>query len=66
MQQQRLTNASGTSLFDVVVSHEGPSSDFGFTISVFSNDKIKIEDGPVPLPFTSTVRLFVFPRFFGT
>ncbi|GAA5855375.1 hypothetical protein JCM5353_001745 [Sporobolomyces roseus] len=48
----RLHTPSDTPLFDLVISHEGSSTDFSFTIKAFSNDKIQIENGPPPLPYS--------------
>ncbi|GAA5870476.1 hypothetical protein JCM16303_002018 [Sporobolomyces ruberrimus] len=52
----RAQRSPESSAFDVVVSHEGPSSEFSFTLSVFSNDKIRIEEGAAPLPYTVSVQ----------
>ena len=56
--QHRIVNSSNTSAFDVVVSHEGPSSDFSFTLAVYSNDKVQIRDGDPALSYSASVRNF--------
>lgn len=41
---------AGANLYDVTIAHEGPSSTFTFTLLALSNHKVKIMDGPAPLP----------------
>ncbi|GAA6031892.1 hypothetical protein JCM8097_003322 [Rhodosporidiobolus ruineniae] len=36
---------------DLLVSHEGLASSFSLTLQAFSNDKIKLVDGPAKLPY---------------
>ncbi|GAA5995569.1 hypothetical protein JCM5350_001980 [Sporobolomyces pararoseus] len=52
----RIVNSSNTSAFDVVVSHEGPSRDFSFTLAVYSNDKVQIRDGDPALSYSASLR----------
>ncbi|GAA5903179.1 hypothetical protein JCM8208_002229 [Rhodotorula glutinis] len=41
----------GATSFDLVVSHEGRAPDFRFTLSAYSNSRVKIVEPPAPLPY---------------
>ncbi|GAA5907979.1 Rim13p [Sporobolomyces salmoneus] len=53
---RRIANPSNARLFDVVVSHEGTTSDFSFSLFVFGNDKVRIQEGPPLLPYSVNVQ----------
>ncbi|GAA5838368.1 hypothetical protein JCM9279_003224 [Rhodotorula babjevae] len=40
----------GATSFDLVISHEGRAPDFRFTLSAYSNSRVKIIELPAPLP----------------
>ncbi|GAA5915726.1 hypothetical protein JCM5296_004368 [Sporobolomyces johnsonii] len=52
----RFQPTSGASLYDVVISHQGPAADFCFTVQALSNVKLAIEDGPSPLPYSASLQ----------
>ncbi|GAA5821905.1 hypothetical protein JCM10212_002454 [Sporobolomyces blumeae] len=51
----RFAPSSSASLFDLVVSHEGPADDFNLTLRAFGNSKLSFEDGPPRLPYSSSL-----------
>lgn len=56
---------AGTSWYDVTIAHEGPSPSFAFTLTALSNCKVRILDGPPPLPFKAEVSEESFPAKAG-
>ncbi|TNY20273.1 hypothetical protein DMC30DRAFT_447194 [Rhodotorula diobovata] len=44
---------AGATSFDVIVSHEGRDPDFCFTLSAYSNSRVKISNPPAPLPYAA-------------
>ncbi|BGP21447.1 cysteine protease [Rhodotorula toruloides] len=46
----------GVDTYDLVVAHEGASSDFAVTLSAFSNGQIAFAAGSPPLPYACEIR----------
>ncbi|GAA5959411.1 hypothetical protein JCM10213_005903 [Rhodosporidiobolus nylandii] len=51
----RFRPESATATYDIVLSHEGSAAVFSFSLRAFSNHKVKIDEGPPPLPHSAQV-----------
>ncbi|GAA5898620.1 hypothetical protein JCM6882_000881 [Rhodosporidiobolus microsporus] len=52
----RFLPSAGVSTYDLVVSHEGASPTFAFSLQAFSNTKLRIEDEPAPLTYSASLQ----------
>ncbi|GAA6006476.1 hypothetical protein JCM10207_004945 [Rhodosporidiobolus poonsookiae] len=51
----RFRPSPNATTYDIVVSHEGPSAAFAFSLQAFSNLKVELQDGPPPLPHSASL-----------
>jgi hypothetical protein len=54
--QYRFLPEPGVDTYDIVVTHEGASTDFAVTVRAFGNAKMDFAAGPPPLTYSREVR----------